>query len=326
MVRFVSCTELYDTIQKMSLESKEILWVCSPYLGSDAHQVFSQEILKNPPTDIRFVFRVNDVAVKRGEVNPYEVQYFMEHFKSSSVKSNDNFHSKIYIFDKTALVTSANLTKTAFESNIEAGVLLDGPEVDEVKSFFERSLWENAKPIKDVKKYTKMWNVIKKSDPPSSYSKKTKAHTKIKDWTDDYVDTWYFVITDALSKKTERKIKKETNWSNRLSLVGDIGPNSFKQLKLGDLAFIANLNKKRGKIEVELARIFDKSRVETDEGDLHFAYDIEKTYLLERDRFYDMLKRASIGSKTWEIALNKNQIELMTETLSPIKHKKTAKS
>jgi hypothetical protein len=325
MVRFLSCSELYDAIQKMSLELKDTLWVCSPYLGSDAHQVFSQEILKNPPADIRFVFRVNDVAVKRGEVNPYEVQYFMEHFKNS-VKSNDNFHSKIYIFDKCALVTSANLTKTAFENNVESGVLLEGPEVDEVKSFFEKSLWQNAKPIKDVKKYTKMWNVIKKSEPPTSYSKKTKAHTKIKDWSDDYVDTWYFVITDPLSKKAERKIKKETNWSTRLSLVGDIGPNSFKQLKLGDLAFIANLNKKRGKIEVELARIFDKSRVETDEGDLHFAYDIEKTYLLERDRFYDMLKRVSIGSKTCEIVLNKNQVELMTETLSPTKHKKTKKS
>ena len=70
----------------------------------------------------------------------------------------------------------------------------------------------------------------------------------------------------------------------------------------------------------------DKSRIETDDGDRHFAYDREKTYLLERDRFYDMLKRASIGAKTGEIVLNKNQIEIMTETLSPTKHKKTAKS
>ena len=69
----------------------------------------------------------------------------MEHFRNSSIKSHDTFHSKIYIFSDSALVTSANLTKTAFESNVEAGVLLDGLQVSEVKSFFEKSLWDKAK-------------------------------------------------------------------------------------------------------------------------------------------------------------------------------------
>ena len=321
MVKFLSCTELYDAIQQMSQEAKEILWVCSPYLGSDAHLVFSPEVLKNLTADIRFVFGVNVVAVKKGEVDPYEVQYFMEHFKDSGVKSLDNFNSKIYIFDKSALISSANLTKAAFESNIEAGVLLDGEQVDEVKGFFNTSIWKNAKPIEDLEKYKKTWNIEKKNGP-TFYLKKTKKHTNIKEWTDDYVSTWYFSVPNQMARKTERKIQKETTWSKKLHIVADIGLNSFKQLKLGDLAFLANLNKKRGKIEIELARIFDKSRVETDEGDLHFAYEIEKTYLLKRDKFYKMLQEASIGSKTWEIVLSKNQVELMTNTLSPNKRKK----
>jgi hypothetical protein len=245
----------------------------------------------------------------------------MEHFKGSSIRSHDTFHSKIYIFDDSALITSANLTKAAFESNIEAGVLLDASQVDEVKSFFSTRLWENAKPVTDVKKYKKLWNVVKKNGYAVDL-KKNKAHTKIREWTDDYVSTWYFAIPDQMTKKTERKIKKESNWATELSVVGDIGPVPFKQLKLGDLAFIVNLKKRRGKIEVELARVFDKSRVETDEGDLHFAYETKKTYSIERNQFYQMLENANIRPKSYEILLNENQVELITKTLSSSKSKK----
>jgi hypothetical protein len=214
------------------------------------------------------------------------------------------------------------LTKTAFESNIEAGVLLEDSQVDEVKSFFNTSLWKNAKHVENVRKHKKLWNAEEKSRA-TRYSNKNKTHTKIKEWTDDYVSTWYFAVPDKMSKKAERKIKKETNWATKLLLVGDIGPGSFKQLKLGDFAFIVNLKKRQGKIEVELARIFDKSRVETDEGDLHFAYETKKTYLIERNRFYEMLENATIGPKSWEIPLNEYQVKLIAKTLSSSKSRKT---
>ncbi len=163
MARFLSGIKLYETIHHMSQEAKEILWVCySCQLAIDSHEIFSQEILKNPPSDIRFIFRINDGAIKNGETNPYEVEYFMEHFKNSIVKSHESFQSRIYIFDKSALLTSANLIKTEFESNVETGVLLDGAEVDEVKSFFLSILWEKGKPIRDVKNYKKIWSHFKK--------------------------------------------------------------------------------------------------------------------------------------------------------------------
>ena len=88
-------------------------------------EVFSQEILKNPPADIRFIFQVNDFNVDSGKVNPYEIQYLLEHFKDISIKSHENFNSNICIFDDSALITSATLTEAAFETNIESGVLLE---------------------------------------------------------------------------------------------------------------------------------------------------------------------------------------------------------
>jgi hypothetical protein len=249
----------------------------------------------------------------------------MEHFNNVNVKSHDSFHSKIYIFDNSALITSANLTKTAFETNIEVGVILDGPQVDNVKRFFDESLWKDAKSIKEIEKYKRIWNISDKKSA-TTYLKKTKPHTKIKDWTDDYVNTWYFSIPEQISRTTERKIQKEANWTKNLGIVSDIGLNSFKQLKLGDLAFLADLSKKRGKIEIEFARIFDKSKVETDEGDLHFAYQTDRKYFIERAKFYEILNETGIKSKSDELILSKHQIELMSQSLSRIKRKRKAKS
>ncbi len=296
MARFLHNAQLYQTILQKSLETKETLLVCSTSLDIGAHQVFSQEILKNPPADIRFVFRVNDLAVKRGEVNPHEIQYLIEHFKSISIKSIDNFNSNIYIFDNSALITSATLTKAAFETNIEAGVLLEGTEAEEVKGFFNESLWNSAKSIGDLKKYKHMWNLAQKTTKKSNI-KKVKPHTEIKEWTYTYINTWYIGVPKWLSPKFERKVKKETNWPTNLSVIGDIGYNAFLQLKLGDIAYIADLSK-RGKIGIELIHIIDKARVETDEGDYHAAFEIEKTYILQREPFYEMLKNANIKSKT----------------------------
>jgi hypothetical protein len=323
MVKFLCCNELYETIQQKSLETKNILWVCSPNLGTDAHTVFSQEILKSPPADTRFVFKVTDLAIKSSDVNPYELQYFVEHFSGDNVKSHDNLNSNIYIFDNSTLITSANLTKQSFESSVGTGVLLEGSEVDQVKSFF-CSLWENAKTIREFQKLKKLWNLEKTRNIGDS--KKTKAHTQIKNWTDDYVSRWYFTIPDVLSKNVERKIKKETNWESDASIVADIGPSCFKNIKLGDLAFLAFMKKKRGKVEVDLVRIFDKGIVETDEGDHHFAYRTEKTYLMERKRFYEMLVNATIGPKTWGAQLSENQVKWMNETLCSRKTKKLPKS
>jgi hypothetical protein len=324
MARFLSQGELYATILQKSLETKEILWVCSPYLGSGCHKVFSQEILINPPTDIRFIFPVNDVAVKGGEVDPYEIQYLTEHFRGINIKSHDTFHSNMFIFDNSALVTSANLTVSAFENNIEVGVLLDGADAEAIRSYFNESLWNTAKPVGPLKKYKLMWNLAQKTLKTGNL-KKAKPHTEIGDWTNAYINTWYIGVSKWLSKKTVRMIKKETVWLGNLSVVGDVGYHPFTQLKLGDYAYIAD-SSKRGKIGVALVRISDKARVETDEGDLHCAYETQKTFSLNREQFYEMLKNANISSKTSEIILNGEQVKQITNALGSIKRKRKRKS
>ncbi len=324
MARFLSNTELYETVFQKSSQAKEILWVCSPAIGLGAHRVFSQEILKNPPADIRFVFQLNDSAVKEGEVTPYEIQYLLEHFKGICIKSHENFHSNIFIFDNSAVITSATLTEEAFESNIEAGVLLEGSDAEEIKRFFNESLWNTAKSIGELKKYKLIWNLTQKNTKKGNL-KKVRPHTEIKDWTNAYVNTWYIGVSNWISAKSQHKIKKETNWRTDLSVLGDVGYHAFTQVKLGDYAYVADLSK-RGKVEIAYVQIFDKARVETDEGDLHCAFEKEKTYSLEREKFYEMLANANIKAKTSETILSDEQLKQVANVLSSIKKKRKRKS
>ena len=325
MVRFLCNAQLYEAILQKSSETKETLLVSTTSIGFGAHKVFSQEIIKNPPKDIRFLFRLSDSAVKRGKTNPYEIQYMLEHIKGINIKSNEYFHSNIYIFDNSAIMTSAALTKSAFECDTEAGVLLEGTEAEQVKAFFNDYLWGSAKAIGDLKKYKQMWNLTQKTDKKRNI-KKIKPHIEIDDWTNAAdVSTWFIGVAKHLSPKFERQIKKETNWQTSLSVVGDIGYHAFTQLKLGDYAYIADLSK-RGKIVIDFGRVFDRARVETDEGDLHIAFEKEKNYVLQREKFFEMLKNANIRSKTSEIALNNDQLNQIALILSSIKRKRKRKS
>jgi hypothetical protein len=323
MARFLCNTELYEIILQKSSDTKNILWVSSPSLGLGAHKVFSQEILKNPPADIRFIFQVNDFNVDSGKVNPYEIQYLLEHFKDISIKSHENFNSNIYIFDDSTLITSANLTEAAFETNIEAGVLLEGSEAERVKNFFTESLWNTSKSIGELKKYKLIWNLALKETKKGNL-KKVKPHTKIKDWTNAYINTWYIGVSKGISAKSERKVKKETNWQTSFSVLGDVGYQAYMHLKLGDHAYLADFSK-RGKICFSQVRITDKVKVETDEGDLHCAFETEKSYTLDREKFYDLLKNINIRSKTAETLLNEEQLKLIADVLLSIKHKRKPK-
>jgi hypothetical protein len=323
MGKFLACAELYEAIQALSSEAKETLWVSSQQLGTDAHKVFSQEILKSPPADIRFVFPLNDDTIRRNEIDPHEVQYLKEHLKEDSVKSSDKVHSNIYIFDNQAIVTSAHLTKPAFENNADVGVVIDGEELTAVKNFFAEEFWKNAKSIGDLKIFKKNWNLSQKQLTKKPQRRlKIVAHTNIAEWSDEYVNTWYIGVPNQFPAKTILKVRKETNWGNNLQVVGDVVYSAFKELKTGDLAFLADVYRQRGKIIVQKLRVYDKSKVETDEGDFHLACQVLNNFTLERNQFFELLESMNIRSRSLDVKLSAEQLKVFSETLLSIKPKK----
>ncbi len=321
MAKFLSGTQLYEAVQQKSAAAKEVLYVCSPRLELGAHEVFSQETVKHVPADVRFIFPVYDAAVKAGEVDPYEVEFLMEHFPNGQVRSVDGFSLNVYVFDDSALVTSASFVRSAYEGGGEAGVLLEGSEAAEARSFFCLGLWEKAKPVHDVRKLKKLWKHSKRSIS-SKAAGKSKPSVKVVPWADDSVSTWYFSVFDASVTKVMRRVQKEANWPRNLELVSDIGPVAFRQLRLGDNVFLADLSKNRNEVAVHFARVYDKARVETDVGDLHFAYETRKTYPTQRSVFYETLKSVGVPAKGSEIQLTQEQVNLLTSAFSSGKKKK----
>jgi hypothetical protein len=322
MVRFLSEKELYPVILKESTKARNILWVCSPYLGQDAHEVLSSKIMKTPPKDIRFVFRLNSLSVKRGEVNPYEVEYFLEHFRNSNVKTNDSFHSKIYIFDNSALVTSANLSKRAFERNIEVGVFLQHEQMKKVKEFFER-LWNISERVDNLDNYKNEWNKVKtdreRSDDRSS-KKAIRPHTKIQRWNEDIADKWFMYITEEFTRKTEKTILKDTHWSDQLDLVADLKLGTYKSLRLGDIVYIFyTTGKNKNAVEFEEGRVKDKREIETKEGNYHFVYEAlskrKRSFSLDKGEFDQLKKKFNINEDDYEVLLNKKQADILNKTL-----------
>jgi len=317
MARFLSEKELYPTVLKNSANAKNILWVCSPYLGLDSHEVFSQKIMETPPKNIRFVFRLNTLAVRRGEVNPYEIEYFMEHFRRSSIRTNDTFHSKIYIFDDSALVTSANLSKRAFQTSIEAGVLLQQEQVKRVKSFFER-LWKTSKPIRNLDGYKSAWNKArgKRKTSEEQYSQRSiSPHTRIKPWNEDAANKWFMLVTEEMTEKTENAIYKATHWARKHGLLANLKHKTYESLKLGDIVYIFNFtDKSKNLVKIEEARVKDKRDIKTDDGNCHFVYEKMNGSSIKKDEFSQLIKKAKLG-KADEKILNRKQTNILREAL-----------
>ncbi|WP_405632874.1 phospholipase D-like domain-containing protein [Pseudoalteromonas sp. Ld20] len=61
--------------------------------------------------------------------------------------TSPKFHSKVYIFDdQQAIITSANLTHSALNRNVEVGVTCGSRQTKELLNWFEES-WRQAKPL-----------------------------------------------------------------------------------------------------------------------------------------------------------------------------------
>lgn len=94
----------------------------------------------------------------------------------SCLSGGPRLHAKVYIFgDQSAVVTSANLTTNALDSNIEAGVQVTGNAVQELITWFD-AFWKKANPL-DLPKLSK-WEKQTAALRRDYADLRTKASTK----------------------------------------------------------------------------------------------------------------------------------------------------
>jgi hypothetical protein len=128
-------------LRALSDNAKRRVWIVSPYIGRwpavsallGANWWLSSTVLLRIITDID-----DQTNVNRGTL--------VQLLDRGPVASMRGVHAKIYIFDDQAILSSANLTETAFTKRREIGILLEATEAKDVISVVD-TWWKIAEEI-----------------------------------------------------------------------------------------------------------------------------------------------------------------------------------
>ncbi|BDZ68740.1 phospholipase D family protein [Methanobacterium ferruginis] len=137
-----SVATVYSEIRNNLSEAKKEVLVCSPWITYlvDEFQGFSRDVSLKIITN----FRKEDV--ERGITDVDKLRALQE--LGAEIRYNNNLHAKMVFIDgKTAIISSANLTKRGLSVNYEAGaVIKDQNKVKEAVKFFN-SVWEESENL-----------------------------------------------------------------------------------------------------------------------------------------------------------------------------------
>lgn len=117
-----------DTLRFKCDHAVKRIWIASPFIGAlkDVQKIIGGK-WKLPSVDCRILTDVDAGFIRQDTFDEFQ-NYQVE------VRSLDSIHAKIYIVDDWCLVTSANLTGTAFFCRFEMGISLD--DIKEVEAAF----------------------------------------------------------------------------------------------------------------------------------------------------------------------------------------------
>jgi hypothetical protein len=113
------------------------LWVVSPYIGSwrAVRRILGEAWER---VDVRLLTDKDSGILARDTLERFAVH--------RPVRSLTGVHAKLYVADDSVLLTSANLTETAFTRRYEAGLVLTGVHAQDLVAFYE-SLWNDGEDV-----------------------------------------------------------------------------------------------------------------------------------------------------------------------------------
>ncbi len=119
-------------------DASELRIIC-PFIKANA----LQRLLQHNPKEIQVITRFNLSDIADGVSDIAALRNLLD--AGASVRGVKNLHAKLYLFGKTrAIITSANLTKAALDSNHEFGIVTtEGETVENCLAYFD-DLWCRA--------------------------------------------------------------------------------------------------------------------------------------------------------------------------------------
>jgi PLD-like domain len=115
---------LATTLRSLADSAKHRLWVACPYIGSwsAVKRILGSAWQK---VDVRMLLDKDSGILARDTI-----EQFAAH---RPVRSLKGLHAKLYIMDNSVLLTSANLTESAFTRRFEAGLVLEGNQAKRLR-------------------------------------------------------------------------------------------------------------------------------------------------------------------------------------------------
>lgn len=141
-MKVIQGQNLVTELRRLSDKVSSRLWVAVPYIGSPTtvRKILGKEWFDLPSVSVKLITDTSDLSC----IDSKTIQYF---HNRGQVKTLTGLHAKIYIVDEECLITSANLTNTAFSKRHEIGVMLDSKEAEQVIETF-KVWWKKANNVK----------------------------------------------------------------------------------------------------------------------------------------------------------------------------------
>lgn len=119
----------------------ERLWIAVPFIGSlgDVQRILGRQWIDNSNLSVRLL-------TDTSEINNFSSETIGMFQKIGYIKHISGLHAKIFIADGKCLITSANLTKTAFSKRHEIGIFLDEKEALDAITIFNE-WWDKSENV-----------------------------------------------------------------------------------------------------------------------------------------------------------------------------------
>jgi len=133
--------QLVNELRKLSDNVKNRIWISAPYIGNpnSIGKILGKRWFDSPSINIKLLTDVSDLSC----IDTQTLQLF---HNRGQVKTLLGLHAKIYIIDNTCLITSANLTSTAFSKRYEIGIICNSNQSKLTIDIFEE-WWSKSKNI-----------------------------------------------------------------------------------------------------------------------------------------------------------------------------------
>lgn len=133
-----------DLVKELRIQCDNVsskLWLAVHFIGCEEsfRKIIGKQWLLKKSLSIRLLLDLTHFK----NINPEVIEIFN---KMGAVKLLKGLHAKVYIIDDKCILTSANLTETAFFKRYEIGVLLEGAEAKDVIDIYQK-WWDIGESI-----------------------------------------------------------------------------------------------------------------------------------------------------------------------------------